>query len=134
MTGDNLMAEDKKISKGDIVSLIETSQDVDAFREQNWEGNYEEYLEIVRQNPKVARTAFQRLYDMILSHGTEDYTELREKLVCYTFFKDGEFEGEDAVYGLERPLMKLVDIFKAAAQRYGTEKQGCSVLENRDII
>jgi len=31
--------------------------------------------------------------------------------------------GEDAIYGLDIPLMKLVNIFKSAAQRYGTERR-----------
>ena len=123
MVGDGLMPEDKKITKDDIVSLVKMSQDVDAFREQHWEGSYEDYIEIVRQTPKVARTAFQRIYDMILSHGVEEHTELREKLVRYVFFKDEKDDRADAVYGLERPLMKLVEIFKSAAQRYGTEKR-----------
>ncbi len=31
--------------------------------------------------------------------------------------------GADAIFGLERPLMQLVDFFKSAAQGYGTEKR-----------
>ena len=37
------------------------------FREQHWEGTFWEYLDIVTENPAVARNAFQRVYDMILS-------------------------------------------------------------------
>src|SRR5712692_8893955 len=32
-------------------------------------------------------------------------------------------EGVEGVFGLDIPLMKLVNVFKLAAQRYGTEKR-----------
>ena len=40
------------------------------FKELNWEGSFNEYLGMVSQNPYVARNAFQRMYDMILSWET----------------------------------------------------------------
>ena len=43
-------------------------------------------------NPKVTRTAYQRLYDMILSHGTEEYTEHKEKITSATSFFDDPFD------------------------------------------
>ena len=33
------------------------------------------YLKLVQENPRVTRNAFQRIYDMILSYGTEEFTE-----------------------------------------------------------
>src|SRR5574337_1082966 len=48
----------------------------------------EDYLGIVRQNPKVTRTAFQRVYDMILSHGKNEYIDNKKKLIRYDFFAD----------------------------------------------
>src|SRR5262249_27088700 len=39
------------------------------------------------------------------------------------FFKDEHHGGKDAVYGLDIPLMRLVNVLKSAAQRYGTEKR-----------
>jgi serine protein kinase len=118
----------KQVSKastteGDIIALIKNLQNVDEFRQLNWEGNFTDYLEIVRQHPRVTRSAFQRLYDMILSYGTEEYHEFKEKLVKYKFFSDPVDNGRDAVYGLERPLMKFVNLFKSAAKGYGTEKR-----------
>ena len=41
----------------------------------------------------------------------------------YKFFADPIDNGADAIFGLERPLMQLVDFFKSAAQGYGTEKR-----------
>jgi len=106
-----------------ILSKIEQMQDTSGFRDLHWEGSFDDYLEIVRHDPRVARTAFQRLYDMILSHGHEDYTHHRETRVHYHFFDDSFENGKDAVFGLDKPLMELVRIFQSAARRYGTEKR-----------
>ncbi len=92
-------------------------------RELHWEGSFEDYLVIVRDNPKVARTAFQRVYDMILSYGQDEYIDNKKKLVRYNFFKDEQHGGKDAIFGLDIALMKLVSVLKSAAQRYGTEKR-----------
>ena len=105
------------------MSRIASFQDRQGYSEQHWEGSFADYLDIVRQNPKVTRTAYQRLYDMILSHGTTEYIENKEKLVRYKFFDDPTSSGEDAIFGLDTPLMQLVNIFKSAAQGYGTEKR-----------
>ncbi len=106
-----------------IISIIQQMQDFDTYKQLTWEGSFSQYLEIVQKNPKVARTAFQRLYDMILSYGVQEYQEYKEKLVKYKFFDDPMENGRDAVFGLERPLMKLVNLFKSAAKGYGTEKR-----------
>jgi serine protein kinase len=50
-----------------LISLIDRKLDVSTFRDQHWEGGLSEYLDIVIENPLVARNAFQRVYDMILS-------------------------------------------------------------------
>src|SRR2546423_2392958 len=60
---------------------------------------------------------------MILSHGKTEYIDNKEKLIRYRFVHDEMFGGRDAVFGLDVPLMKLVNVFKSAAQGYGTEKR-----------
>ena len=110
-------------TKTSVLSLIHQGQNSEHFRELNWEGSLEEYLEIVQQNPRVTRTAFQRVYDMILACGKEEYSEYKRKIIRYNFFKDLPNNGRDAVYGLDIHLSKMVDIFKAAAHRYGTERR-----------
>jgi len=72
----------------EIVSLIDELQDQRQFREQHWEGSFSDYLHVVSGNPTVARTAFQRIYDMIMSHGTTEYTENKQPYVHYHFFED----------------------------------------------
>src|SRR2546426_437346 len=106
-----------------LVSRIAALQDKTSFKELHWDGTFEDYLKIVRENPRVTRTAFQRIYDMILSHGKTEYIDNKKRLIRYHFFHDEPNGGRDAVYGLDVPLMKLVNVFKSAAQGYGTEKR-----------
>src|SRR4051812_15613247 len=106
-----------------LLNIIDRRLDVTHFREQHWEGTFAEYLDIVTENPAVARNAFQRVYDMILSYGSESLTLFKQEYIRYTFFADPIDRGADAIFGLERPLMQLVDFFKSAAQGYGTEKR-----------
>src|ERR1700689_912412 len=111
---------------GDVPALtakVAALQNLKEFAELNWTGSFEDYLELVRKNPKVTRTAFQRVYDMILSYGQEEYIDNKKKLIRYNFFKDDHHGGKDAVYGLDVSLMRLVNVLKSAAQRYGTEKR-----------
>ncbi|MGL6095473.1 MAG: PrkA family serine protein kinase, partial [Fimbriiglobus sp.] len=78
---------------------------------------------IVLDTPGVTRTAFQRLYDMILSHGTDDVYDGKDKLIGYKFFTDFAARHGDSIFGLNRPLAQLVNTFKSAALGYGTERR-----------
>lgn len=93
------------------------------FQNLHWEGSFWEYLDLVKKHPAIARNAFQRMYDMILGWGIGTYTEYKKPITHYKFFEDPIDSGKDAVFGLDIPLMKLVDFFKSAALRYGTEKR-----------
>ncbi len=106
-----------------IVDTLSKLQNPATYRDLNWQGSFDEYLQNVHRQPSITRTAFQRIYDMILSFGTEEVVEFKEKLIRYKFFEDPIAHGGDAVYGLERTLMRVVSFFKAAAQGYGTEKR-----------
>jgi serine protein kinase len=107
----------------DIISLIRSKQDIEEFQELSWKGNFEDYLNIVMSDPNVSRSAFRRIHDMILSHGVEEYTEHKTKVVKFKFFEDVESGGVDAVFGLDTSLMRLVNVFKSAARQYGTERR-----------
>ena len=52
-----------------LVSQIAELQNYATYKELSWEGSFEDYLGLVRRNPKVTRNAFQRIYDMIISYG-----------------------------------------------------------------
>jgi serine protein kinase len=107
----------------DVKDWVRTAVDLKSYRELHWEGNFWDYLQLVEQNPAVARNAFQRVYDMILHHGVEERQEGSEKIIHYRFFDDPIGHGEDALYGLDRPLNALVGILKSGAYGYGTERR-----------
>jgi len=71
----------------------------------------------------VTRNAYQRLYDMIISFGTEEYIDNKKKLTRYNFFRDELNSGANAIFGLDIPLMRLVHVLKAASEGYGPEKR-----------
>ncbi len=106
-----------------LVSRIARMQDLDQYRDLYWEGSFEDYLGLVKKRPEVTRNAFQRVYDMIVSHGTEEYIDNKKRLVRYSFFQDARDGGKDAIFGLDIPLMRLVHVLSAAARGYGTEKR-----------
>jgi len=105
-----------------FMGLIAAHQDVGRFRELLWEGTFDDYLEMVREDPRIARNAYQRLYDLIDSYGVEEYTEYKKRILRYKFFDDPFGAGHDAVYGIDIHLMKLVRVLRAAAMGYGPEK------------
>ena len=103
--------------------LIDRHVNRERFQAQNWEGTLWDYLEVVEDDPRVARNAFQRTYDMILSYGSTQTSVFKQPVTHYKFFDDPIDGGADAIYGLQGPLMQLVDFFKSASQGYGTEKR-----------
>ncbi len=106
-----------------LMSELRKLQDVKGYQDLTWEGSFEEYLETTRKNPLVVRSAFQRIYDMIVSLGMEEYKEYKKRIIHYKFFEDPFENGKDGVYGLDLHLMKLVHLFKSAAKGYGAEKR-----------
>ena len=107
----------------DLIAMIAGRQDLADYQKKHWNGTFAEYLDVVRKTPHVVRTAYQRLYDMILSFGTEEIITNKDKVTRYTFFNDPIDQGNDAVFGLDKTLMNLVNVLKSAAHRYGTERR-----------
>src|SRR5688572_20707828 len=114
---------DDQVETVSILSAIANLQNAQEYQQLNWEGSLEDYLKLVQENPRVTRNAFQRIYDMILSYGVEEYVEQKKKSTRYRFFRDEEHDGRDAVYGIDQSLTHLVDTFKSAARGYGTERR-----------
>lgn len=106
-----------------ILNTIREQLNLPEYQKIHWEGTFEEYLDIVYKHPEVTRTAYQRLYDMILSHGTEEAYEFKEKITRYKFFTEYAVKHADAVYGIDKSLVQLVNTFKSAAKNYGTERR-----------
>jgi serine protein kinase len=107
----------------DLHGLIRESLDVKKFQDEHWEGSFAQYLGLVQDNPLILRTAHQRLYDMVLSHGVEEVELDKERVPRYRFFGDPMEDGKDAVFGLERSLHNLMAVFKAAAHGFGPERR-----------
>ncbi len=107
----------------ELLHKLALRSNYETYRQEHWEGRFADYLDIVRRQPKVTRTGWQRLYDMIMQDGTYTVEENREKLTRYKFFDDPHNNGEDAIFGLTRPLMELVNVFRSAALRYGAERR-----------
>ena len=105
------------------LDFVRRGQDLKAYRALNWEGSFADYLRLLKEDPRPLRTSFQRVHDMILAHGVEEYTRFKEKLLHYRFFDDPFEGGKDAVFGLDKPLMRLVATLKAAAHRLGPERR-----------
>lgn len=83
-------------------------------KELAWEGTFSDYLELVKKNPSIAKTAHARVYDMIASHGIIEEADGRKR---YPFFSE-------ELYGLEGALEKLVEeYFHSAAKRLDVRKR-----------
>ena len=106
-----------------LMQFLGELQDRKQFLQLNWRGTFVDYLDLASKDPRVTRNGFQRIYDMIMSYGTEEFVDAKKRLIRYKFFSDASFDGDDSIFGLEIPLMRLVNFFKGAAKGYGTEKR-----------
>lgn len=98
------------------LSRLAASFNRNEFRSFNEEISFSEYLDRVYANPLLIRTAFQRIYDMIMSAGSYTFEKDRETLTHYNFF-------DPYIFGLEKTLDQIVKFIRGAAGRYGTEKR-----------
>ena len=98
------------------------------FKEAQAEDKYREtgfsdYLELIREDPKIVRNSYQRLFDMVRSYGKTTVEEGGEEVPRYEFFDDPFGGGEDAVYGINGSLKDFVDILEAAAKGLGPDRR-----------
>jgi len=86
-----------------------------------WEGTCLDYFNFVKENPYIAQFAPGRIYNMIMSYGTEPVddafkTRSYEDLVRYKFF-------DKKIYGTLEPIHDLMRFLKAASHRTETGKR-----------
>jgi len=105
---------------GGYIRLVRAVDERQAWAELNWTGSLAEYLDRVRADPRLARSAWQRLYDMIVAWGSDPTPA---GTVHHRFFDDPLDGGRDAIFGLEGPLAQLVCHLKAAAHGLGAERR-----------
>jgi serine protein kinase len=103
------------------IAALASKFDRDAYKRLHSQHSFQEYLEMVYADPRLVRTAYQRMYDMIVEAGVEEITRYRKKLLKYKFFNQPELGHQ--IYGLEETLYELVQVFRGAAGGYGTEKR-----------
>ncbi len=107
----------------DYTEMFKAWNNVREYQDLNWSGTLNEYLNLVKKNPKITRNAFQRMYDMVMEKGTKEYVDVKKQMVHYNFFDDEDNHGKDAVFGMDITLMKLMNVLRSAALGYGTEKR-----------
>jgi len=79
-----------------------------------------EYLDIVRDDPKIAQSSAARLWEMFKTAGREDLTD-REKEILQANYRYPLISRE--LYGVDRAVEEIGDYFKAGAKRASTAKQ-----------
>jgi serine protein kinase len=109
--------------KADYLDLIKKRVNPGEYRELHWEGGLKDYLELIQDHPLAVRNAYQRMYDMVLSYGSEPRPEVGEDVAHYRFFDDPMDKGKDAIFGLDEPLSQLVSNIKSAAYGFGVERR-----------
>jgi len=107
----------------DINTFVSKHHNLKQFKDVNWTGSFQDYINMVFEDPMIIRNAYQRVFDMIMSYGSEQYVDFKKEVTHYNFFDDPINKGKDAVYGLDIPLMKLVGTLKSASLSYGPEKR-----------
>lgn len=81
--------------------------------------SFPDYLERVRLRPQLAFSAYQRLYNMVVSAGVSRFERYRRTVTHYKFFDDDVIP----ICGLDDTLEQLVKHIKGAADWYGTERR-----------
>ena len=87
---------------------------------EKFEGNFLDYLELLKNNANIPKLAHQRLYEMILSKGVEDLKPDENPRIRkiygnqlirkYVFFKND-------FYGIDKVIMKIANYFKSAGMK-----------------
>ncbi|AIQ62011.1 PrkA AAA domain protein [compost metagenome] len=86
----------------------------DKENDLNWEGSFLDYLQLVRENPRIAGTSHELVYRMIEAAGI---TELGDGRREYAFFSG-------TLFGLEDAIQLLVEeYFRPSAQRLDVRKR-----------
>lgn len=107
---------------GKLLNLLGPQQE--RFGADHWQGTFEEFVtQKLSVDPRrYSRTAFQYVYDMILHYGTSEFEDNGELLTRYNLFSDPFDQGANALYGLDRTIMRLVRYIKSAAMQEGKER------------
>lgn len=94
--------------------------DRESRNKEKFEGTFLDYLEILKQNPDLAKLSHKRIYDMVVSKGVEvlkgeENPKIKriygnDVIRRYGFFRDDFF-------GIDKVIMKLVNYFNSASMK-----------------
>lgn len=110
-------------SQSSFRSLID--RDRETRHKLSWKGNLLEYLEKVKEDPRVTKLAHQRLYDMMISGGVEELN-IEEDVRLSRLFKNKKlrrYDFFDEFYGMEETLAAVVRYFHSASLRGEESRQ-----------
>ncbi|HCO44717.1 MAG TPA: serine protein kinase, partial [Gammaproteobacteria bacterium] len=103
---------------GSFADII--GEDRKARQEHSWTGSFLDYLELVRQDPSIAKLAHARLFEAVTKAGVTELGETDdprlnrlfgdERLKVYRYF-------EKDFFGIERSLAQIVRYLHSAALR-----------------
>lgn len=93
-------------------ALAESVQQGKAVKQDTY--NLNGYLKLVQDNPTVAATAHERIYDMIRSAGSQPGAQPGE--TSWNFFAD-------ELFGMDVALTRVVSYFDSAAQGHETKRR-----------
>ena len=93
---------------------------------EKFEGTFLDYLDIVKNNPDVAKLAHKRIQDMIISKGVkvlkgEENARIRKIYGNDVIRKYGFFEND--FYGIDKVIMKIANYFNSAAMKGEESRQ-----------
>lgn len=103
----------------DLLAGLLDDFDKSEFLTLHTEMSFDEYVAGAASNPAWVRTAYQRVYDMIMEPGTFQLDRYRRTLTHYNFFDNSDCP----IFGIEETLDDLVRFFRGAAGGFGTEKR-----------
>jgi len=107
----------------DYIQLARKLDNRKAWKDLHWTGDLAAYLVEVQRDPRLARNAYQRLFDTIVSYGVDASPAESGRPPHYHFFDDPFDEGRDAIFGIEHSLAELVSHLRAAAYSLGPERR-----------
>lgn len=107
-----------KKRKLDFDHIVDKSKKVQ--KEQESVITLKDYLDMVRDNPKIAQTSPARLWEMFESAGREKTTDPEKEIL------QAEYRYKlvaDELFGVERAVEEIAEYLKAGAMRASTAKQ-----------
>jgi serine protein kinase len=112
------------MSNFDFDDLIK--KDREAKKHQQFSGSLLDYLDVVKENPKVSILAHQRIYELLIANGvktikTEEYPRLKriygnDVLKRYIYF-------ENDFFGIDKTIMKIMRYFHSAGMKGEESRQ-----------